>query len=143
MSEPPEFEWWPADRLLIHERIEPKRVEKLARQMQRSGVCDTPIWIDRATGVVLDGHHRYAALRRLGATRIPVWALDYADERVISLERWKPGPAISKAEVIRRARAGDPFPPKTTRHVIHVSLPAHPVRLSEAFEPVAPGAASP
>jgi hypothetical protein len=140
MSSSPTFEWWPADRILIHERTDSVRVEKLARQMQRSGVCETPIYIDRATGVLLDGHHRYAALLRLGATRIPVWAVEYEDDSVISLERWRPGPPISRAEVVRRARAGEPFPPKTTRHILHVKLPAHPVRLSEAL--VAPADAS-
>lgn len=133
MSSTPTFEWWPAERILIHEQCDPVRVEMLARQMRRTGICESPLWVDRATGVLLDGHHRFAALRRLGATRVPVWEFDYEDDSVISLERWGPGAPIARAEVIRRARAGDPFPPKTTRHVLHVTLADHPVPLSEAL----------
>ncbi|MGD0718639.1 MAG: ParB N-terminal domain-containing protein [Thermoplasmata archaeon] len=142
MSSGPTFEWWSVDRVLIHEQYNREKVEELAAKIRQSGVCRDPLWIDRETGVLLDGHHRFAALRLLGAVRVPVWAFEYEDDAVITLERWNPGPAIAKSEVVRRAREGRPFPPKTTRHVIHVTLPSHPTALSEVLGPVPADAAT-
>lgn len=139
MSPNPTFEWWPVDQILVHERCDALRVDMVMRQMRRMGVCEAPLWVDRSTHVLLDGHHRLAALRQLGAKRVPVWVFDYQDDSVISLGRWSAGPAIGREEVVRRARAGELYPPKTTRHTVHVTLPAHPVPLSEAL--AAPSAA--
>ncbi len=141
MSSGPTFEWWPLERIRIHEQCNPEKVEELAAKIRQSGVCRDPLWVDRDTGVLLDGHHRFAALRRLGAVQVPVWAFEYSDDAVITLERWNPGPVIPKSEVVRRAREGRPFPPKTTRHVLHVTLPPHPTTLSEALGLVRAGAA--
>lgn len=139
MSSAPTFAWWPVDRVLVHEEIDPAEVETLAAEMRAQGVCREPVWIARGSGILLNGHHRFAALRRLGAVRVPAWVFDYDDDAVISLERWGPGPPVSKSEVVRRARERRPFPPKTTRHVLHVALPDHPVPISEALAATPPG----
>ncbi len=124
------FALLPLADLRAHERVDARKVRALARELERTGVFEDPIWVARDTGVILNGHHRVAALRRLGAERIPAWVVDY-DADIVRLGRWTPGPAISKEEVVRRGRAGEPFPPRTTRHTFAVELPPRPTPLAE------------
>ncbi len=118
---PPEFALVPLVRLKAHEQIETEALPALVVQIVSRGALEDPIWVARDSFVILNGHHRVAALAQLGAVRAPAWLLDYHDPSVI-LGRWGPGPPIAKAEVERRARTGELFPPKTTRHRLTVEL---------------------
>jgi hypothetical protein len=137
MSAAPHFELIPTGRLRIHEEIRPELVARLVEELRRDGAVAEPIWVARGSNVVLNGHHRYAALRALGAQRVPAWVFDYDSEDVV-LDRWQPGPALSKAEVVSRARSGRPFPPKTTKHTVHPLPPSRPTPLSELGVPGPP-----
>jgi L-serine kinase (ADP) len=130
MNEEIEFALLPVESLKAHERVDPSKVEKLVEEIRTTGISEEPIWVARGSGVILNGHHRFAALKQLGARRIPAWVVDYESD-LVSLGRWSPGPPISKAEVVRRARAGDLFPVQTTRHSFAARLPAHPTPLDE------------
>lgn len=130
MTETAEFALVPIDRLRPHEEVEEENVDELTREIERAGVCADPIWVARESLVILNGHHRVEALRRLNAVRAPAWLFDYASD-VVSLEPWQPGLPITKAEVLRRAGAGDLFPPKTTRHRLRTDLPPRAVPLEE------------
>ncbi|HTW55143.1 MAG TPA: ParB N-terminal domain-containing protein [Thermoplasmata archaeon] len=127
----------PLAALKPHERVVPSKVRALVSEIRRTGVFEDPIWVARGTWVILNGHHRTAALRRLGAERVPAWVIDYHDDAV-RLDRWTPGPPISKEEVVRRANDGDPFPPRTTRHTIAADLPPRPTLLAELIGPNRP-----
>jgi hypothetical protein len=63
------------DKLTPTEKIEENKVQGLMRAMQESGnALDNtipPIIVD-SEGKILDGHNRYEAAKRLGATQIPV-----------------------------------------------------------------------
>ncbi|MEK6987516.1 MAG: ParB N-terminal domain-containing protein, partial [Candidatus Thermoplasmatota archaeon] len=74
--------------------------------------------------VILDGHHRFAALKALGCRRIPAYVIDYFSD-IIDLKTWPDAVVqeVRKDEVIRRGLANDPFPPKTTRHILKIKLP--------------------
>ncbi len=133
------FELVPVRRLLAHERIDPAKVDELVAEFVSSGVFSDPIWVARGSLVILNGHHRVAAMQRLGGERIPAWVVDY-DDPGITLDRWSPGPPIAKAEVVRRARAGELFPPKTTRHRFAVEPPAHPTPMRELLPRARPHA---
>jgi len=123
--------------LKVHERIDETNLAELIAHLRRSQVLSDPIWVARGSSVILNGHHRVEALRRIGADRVPAWVLDYESE-LIHVERWRSGPPIAKSEVIRRAEEGRPFPPKTTRHRLLLDLPARPTPLSELLpRPVA------
>ncbi|MFI5419058.1 MAG: ParB N-terminal domain-containing protein, partial [Candidatus Lutacidiplasmatales archaeon] len=113
-----------------HEEVEAAAVESLVREIEKDGVVREPIWVAEGSHVILNGHHRFAALLLLGVARVPVWLVDYEDAS-IKLERWKPGPQIHKEEVVRRGREGKPFPPKTTRHSFTSPPPHRPTPLSE------------
>jgi hypothetical protein len=129
MSRPPEFELVDIDRLKIHEEIRPEHVARLVAEMRRDGVVVDPIWVAHGSYVVLNGHHRLAALRELGAHRVPAWVLDY-DSELIVLDRWDDGPPLTKRDVEVRASSGQPFPPKTTKHAVAIPLPEHPTSLA-------------
>lgn len=130
MTRPPEFALVPIDKLLPHEEVEEENVAELVAELERTKVFSDPIWVARDSWVILNGHHRVEALRRLKAARVPVWLLDY-DTDLVSLEPWRPGLPIPKSEVVRHAQAGHLFPPKTTRHGVRVPLEPHPTPLSE------------
>jgi hypothetical protein len=127
----PPVELVPADRLLAHEEVVEPRVEELVRLLRREGVIRLAVVADAASLVVLDGHHRLAALRRLGCRRIPVLLVDYrrADIRVGTWRRGEVPP--TKDEVLAHAGAGKLFPPKTTRHFFPWKLREQPVKLAE------------
>jgi L-serine kinase (ADP) len=137
MSAEPEFALVPIDTLHAHEQIDLADIDVLIADLTARGVFTVPIWVARGSMVILNGHHRVAALRRLGATRVPAWILDYDSDHV-RLELWRPGTSITKSEVIRRGLGGQLFPPKTTRHVIDEELPAHPTPLAELLDGRAP-----
>jgi hypothetical protein len=116
--------------LKAHEQIEQKNLLELIARLRRTKLISEPIWVARGSWVILNGHHRVEALRRMGAERAPAWVLDY-DSELIHLERWHPGPPIAKIEVVRRAEEGHLFPPKTTRHRLEFDLPPRSTPLSE------------
>jgi L-serine kinase (ADP) len=130
MTQPPEFALVPIDRLRAHEEIDEENVADLVEELERSKVFADPVWVARDSYVILNGHHRVEALRRLHAKRVPVWLFDY-DSDLVSLEPWRPGLPITKAEVVRRAEQGHLFPPKTTRHGVRMTLEPHTTALSE------------
>jgi L-serine kinase (ADP) len=133
MTSAPRFALVPLARLKSHERIEPHQVDALVDELRESGVFVDPIWLARGSDVILNGHHRVAALRRLGAVRVPAWVFDYDDDR-IALDRWTAGPPLTKEEVVRRAHAGKLYPPKTTRHRLALALRPHPTPLALLFD---------
>ncbi len=110
-----------------HERVDERHLEELLEQILADGVLKTPVIVDSESMTILDGHHRVAALKRLGASKIPAVLVDYRDPR-IRVESWDGVEPPSKDEIVERARRGDLLPPKTTRHVyvtdrgeVHVS----------------------
>jgi L-serine kinase (ADP) len=132
-----EFALLPLSELKSHERTTESITVDLVALLQRTRVVADPIWVARGSSVILNGHHRVEALRRLGAERVPAWVIDYESE-LVHVERWHPGPPIAKSEVVRRAEEGRLFPPKTTRHRLLIDLPARPTPLSELLPAAAP-----
>jgi L-serine kinase (ADP) len=131
LSRAPEFRLVPVGSLREHEQVDEADVNRLVDEIRRLGLVREPIWVSKDDRVILNGHHRFAALRKLGVRWVPVWEVKYGD-REMELGRWGPGPPLEKAEVVRRAREGALFPPKTSRHVWHGPAPApHPTTLAE------------
>lgn len=118
----PSYRLYDLDSLRCHERTIPPYLELLTREIADDDVLKYPIVIDGATRTILDGHHRYRALRRLGCTSIPAFAVDYSDPG-IRVGSWRGG-VVSKGDVLRAGLSGRLLPPKTSRHF----LPFLPVR---------------
>ncbi|MDO9427047.1 MAG: ParB N-terminal domain-containing protein [Methylobacterium sp.] len=95
------------------EAFHPDRVRAVIALIVAGQAWTQPICVERASLAILDGHHRHAAALQLGLARVPVRMFDY--ERV-ELGSWRDDWCPTRLEVLRRARDGDLYPPKTTRH---------------------------
>src|SRR6266571_6512116 len=110
-------------RLHAHERTRNELLQKLVAEIRADGFLRKPILVEARHFVILDGHHRVEALRVLGCTRIPVYLVAY-ENAGITLTTW-PGAtvtSVTKAEVVDHGVRDDPFPPKTTRHIVAIEL---------------------
>jgi L-serine kinase (ADP) len=100
-----------------HEEVKDNKAVHLARHMRRSRVLPKPILVDRLSGVILDGHHRFDACKELGCKRVACVLVDYLHDDSVTVESRKKGVVVTKRDVIARGLSGKPFPPKTTKHV--------------------------
>ena len=108
------------DKVKSHERTLSRRVATLVRQIKEEGSVRRPIIVDKRSLIVLDGHHRVAALRRLGAARVPAYLVDYQSSQVrVYLRRKYLSMKMIKQAVVYSGMTGVEFPIKTTRHVIN------------------------
>lgn len=103
-----------------HEKVvNQDRVNALVDAIARWGAYRKPLLVDRDSGSILDGHHRYFAAQSLGLAKVPAALVDYLEDDSISVELW-PGDhgvaSISKQDVIDMCLSADVFPPKTSRH---------------------------
>lgn len=116
------------DELRPHEHVDPKRVDEIAGSIRAIGL-QYPIVADRKTKIILDGHHRYNAFRKMNINKIPVYYMDYEDRRII-VDSWT-GKKITKQDVIDKVRSGGLFPEKTTKHMLLTEK--GPVHISSAL----------
>ena len=77
----------PIGELIPHEETVPYLADRLSHKLLRDGVQRDPIIVDERTRIVLDGMHRLAALKRIGAKSVVSSLVDYASEDVL-LFRW-------------------------------------------------------
>jgi ParB-like chromosome segregation protein Spo0J len=100
-----------------HEEIRPDYLEELKNEISLDGVLKMPICIDKKTCIILDGHHRLHALKKLGCKRIPVVLVDYQSPQ-IKVIPWREGETITKEKVIDTALSGKRMPSRTSKHMI-------------------------
>ena len=100
-----------------HEEIRPDYLEELKKEIVLDGKLKMPICIDKKTCIILDGHHRLHALKRLGCKRIPVVLVDYQSPE-IKVIPWRAGETITKEKIIDIALSGKRMPSKTSKHMI-------------------------
>ena len=100
-----------------HEMIIECHLERLLAEIRRDGCIKDPIIADKETLVILDGHHRYNALKRMGAKFCPVCLVDYKSDK-IKVGCWRKGETVTKEEVVAAGLAGKLFVPKTSKHEI-------------------------
>tara|TARA_B100001093_G_scaffold193134_3_gene185724 strand:+ start:81284 stop:81778 length:495 start_codon:yes stop_codon:yes gene_type:complete len=114
------YEW-----LKPHEEIKPRNRDKLLEMTQRWGGFTKPLIVDKATGAILDGHHRYSIAGELNLARVPAICVDYLTDSRIEVDVWPAAEidSISKQQVIDMSLSGEVFPPKTSRHTIADHLP--------------------
>lgn len=70
-----------------HEDVIPESVKQISKEIASDSVQLDPIIIDGNSMIILDGMHRLAALKYLGAKRILVFSVDYTDS-LITVSRW-------------------------------------------------------
>ena len=64
------------DALHTHERINEQTLKKLTGQIEKDGQLKYPIIVDKHSYVILDGHHRYFALKNSGCRYVPAYVVD-------------------------------------------------------------------
>ncbi|MEM4933067.1 MAG: DUF5603 domain-containing protein [Desulfurococcaceae archaeon] len=82
------------DKLVIHEEIVESRLDGLIKRFLKDKAVDMPIVISPINSqgkyMIIDGHHRWAAVKNLGLTKIPSVIVDYFNPS-IELKTWYPG----------------------------------------------------
>ncbi|KDO32085.1 hypothetical protein SPRG_03305 [Saprolegnia parasitica CBS 223.65] len=119
-----------------HEAIVSReKIESLTAATLTWGGYLEPLLVDRQTGAILDGHHRYTVGLELQLRQLPAILVDYLDDASISVHVW-PGsalPVLTKHDVVLMALSPHTFPPKSSKHKYPFSLGkiAVPLRLLE------------
>ena len=102
-----------------HEEVDPRHLEALRAKIKADGVLKRPIVVDRTTHVILDGEHRFNALKQLGCTRVPLIFVDY-NSPSIHVKAWRRQERLTKQDVIEAGVTDRKLRPKTSRHEILV-----------------------
>ena len=102
-----------------HEEIRPDYLEELKNEILSDGILKMPIAVDRKTYIILDGHHRLHALKKIGCKRIPVILFDYQSPEIEVLPH-REGETVTKEMIIQTALKGRRMPPKTSKHMIMI-----------------------
>ncbi|WP_256574022.1 ParB N-terminal domain-containing protein [Pseudomonas sp. M30-35] len=110
------------------ERVDLQCVQRLARSIVREGRWLEPIVVERASGIVMDGNHRFTVAKVLGFETIPCIELDYDDPRVC-VHDWRTGACFDVRKIFDTLNRGEIFPYKTTRHTFSPVLPKTSVHL--------------
>jgi len=105
------------EELKEHEEIRPDYLEELKNEILSDGILKMPIAVDKNNCIILDGHHRLQALKRIGCTKIPVVLVDYQSPN-IKVIGWRQGESITKEIIIDTALAGRRMPSKTSKHMV-------------------------
>lgn len=108
----------PAHLLPTEEFIE-ARVREVWLEIEAAGCWRYPVWVERETGIIMDGHHRREFALRRSYAWVPCLMLDYSQ---VILESRHPDLELTPEVVISRGLAGCPFPAKTTRHILRDSV---------------------
>ncbi|MEM4347773.1 MAG: hypothetical protein QW802_04215 [Candidatus Altiarchaeota archaeon] len=105
-------------KLKPHEEVSEEDQESLKNLLLNDDKCilKYPIVCEKKYKIILDGHNRYNIFKKLKLKKIPVYFVDYFDERIV-VGSWREGVKVTKEEVIGIAKKGKCFPPKTTKHM--------------------------
>jgi len=100
-----------------HEEIRPDYLEEFKNEILSDGILKMPIAVDKKTYIVLDGHHRLHALKKIGCKRIPVILFNYQSPEIEVVPQ-REGETVNKEMIVQTALAGRRMPPKTSKHMI-------------------------
>ncbi len=108
------------NKLLQHEEVDLNHLKELIAEIASDKVLKQAIVVDKNTNVIIDGEHRFTALKILGCKRIPVVYIDYNSPE-IEVQPWRGGERLTKKDVINAGLSGKMLPPKTSKHMIRNS----------------------
>lgn len=114
---------FPIDYLKPHEKGSPLYLEMLKQEILKDGVLKYPIIADEKTHVILDGMHRWLALKSLGYTLIPVMFVDALQNPRIRVGKRRIHRYICNSDgeipvenVLSAGLSGRLMKPRSTRH---------------------------
>ncbi len=73
-----------------HEALVRQELEAFKKSVTELGIFYMPALVTSEDYVIIDGHHRWAGLKELGAKRIPCIVLEYLTNDSIQLDSWYP-----------------------------------------------------
>ncbi len=124
----------PLSKLKNHESVSKERLEVVFNKIKSDGIFNKPVVVEKRELIILDGHHRVAALKKMGAKIIPVYLVDYRNPDIRIYLRRKDIPSeLIKESVLRAVLLGKVFPYKTTRHYFSNRPKRIKVNLKELF----------
>jgi ParB-like chromosome segregation protein Spo0J len=106
-------------KLKQHEEVDPTHLKELKEEIHSDKILKFAIIVDKNTNIILDGQHRFNAIRELGCKCIPVVYVDY-NSPAIEVQSWKGNPHLTKKDVIEAGLSGRKFPPKTSKHMVRI-----------------------
>lgn len=122
----------PIDVLKPHEKGSPLYLELLKQEIMKDGFLRHPIIADRNTFVILDGMHRWLALKSLGYNLIPTILVDVFQNTGIHVGRKRidrfanrPDQEITVKDVISAGMEERLMQPHSTRHFFPFSKSQH------------------
>jgi cysteine synthase/O-phosphoserine sulfhydrylase/cystathionine beta-synthase len=108
------------DDLKQHEEVDLKHLKDLTQKIASDKILKFAIVVDKNTNVILDGEHRFNALKNLGCKRVPVVYVDYNSPEIL-VQSWRKNKKLTKKDVIKAGLSGKKLPPKTSQHMIKMS----------------------
>jgi hypothetical protein len=113
----------PINDLKPHEQGSPLYLELLKQEILKDSILKYPIIADEKTGVILDGMHRWLALKNLGYTLMPVILVDAFQNMKIRVGKRRIHRYVSNSDeeisienVISAGLSGNLMRPRSTRH---------------------------
>jgi hypothetical protein len=114
--------------LLPHEEVVSERMDKLIDYLLslKPYIIIPSILICSKSNMIIDGHHRFYALQKLGYKKVPVTKLNYNSDIITT----HVDNVISKSELLHAALHGEMLPPKSSfHHVVDVNFKLQPIIL--------------
>lgn len=107
------------NKLKPHEEIDPTHLKELKEEIWMDKMLKFALVVDKNTNIILDGQHRFNAIKELGCSHIPVVYVDY-NSPIFEVQSWKGNPHLTKKDVIEAGLSGRKFPPKTSKHMVKI-----------------------
>ena len=103
--------------LIPHEKVllDKKDILKNNLKYKNDNIIISTIIICNESNLIIDGHHRFAALKELGYKKIPVTLINYFSNHIITDDN----DSLSKLDIINNSKNTRLYNPTPTTHLIY------------------------
>ena len=103
--------------IIPHEKVllDKKEILKNNLKYKNDDIIISTIIVCSESNLIIDGHHRYFALKELGFKKVPVTLIDYKSD---SIRTGKTNP-LEKKYIIDIAKSSVLLEPKSTEHAVY------------------------